>query len=184
MLIQIEDVVKNSLFVIIEVIMMAHTDWNKLTLPAEIPYKIRERRKTYEEKVTWRVALEQEENEGWYFFKDTKNPDKVKVHKDKSVHEQFENRVWVLFATMGFSLMNRDNSFSINYSDNGRDLNKQIDVFAGDDETVLVIECKCAENPNSNKQFKTELEAIKGYMTPVKNEIRKQFPGRNIRACF
>ena len=37
-------------------------------------------------------------------------------------------------------------------------------VFAVDDETALVVECKCAESYNDKKQWKTELEAIKGYM--------------------
>lgn len=163
---------------------MAQTEWGKLLQPAEIPYAIRERKKTYEEKVAWRVALEQEATEGWYYFKDTKNPDKVKVHRDKSVHTVFENRVWVLFAQMGFTALNRDQSFTINYSENGKDLDKQIDVFAADEETVLVIECKCAESVNNTKQWKTELEAIKGYMGPAKKEIQKKFPGRNIKFIF
>lgn len=54
----------------------AMTDWDKILSQAEVPIAMRERKKTYTEKTTWRVALEKEKTEGWYFFKDTKNPDK------------------------------------------------------------------------------------------------------------
>ena len=160
------------------------TDWEKLLAPAEVPNALRERKKSYLEKTAWRVALPQEESEGWYFFKDTKNPEKVKVHKDKSIHEVFENRLWVLFASMGFYILNRDQTFTINYSLKGQNLDKQIDVFAVDDETVLVAECKCAESFNDKKQWKTELEAINGYMNAARAEIRKKYPNRNIKFIF
>lgn len=160
------------------------TDWEKLLSQSEVQNAIRERKKSYFEKTAWRVALEQEGQEGWYFFKDTKNPEKVKVHKDKSVHEIFENRLWVLFAQMGFYILNRDRNFTINYSEQGKNLDKQIDVFAADDETVLVVECKSAESYNDKKQWKTELEAINGYKLAAISEIRKKFPNRNIKFIF
>ena len=159
------------------------TDWGKLLEAAEVKNALRERKKTYIEKTAWRVALAEEENEGWYFFKDTKDERKVKVRKQKSVHEIFENRLWVLFANMGFTTLNRDQSFTINYSLRGENLSKQIDVFAADSETVLVVECKCAESVNG-KQWKTELEAIHGYMNAARSEIRKEFPDRNIKFIF
>lgn len=159
------------------------TDWGKLLSQAEIPKAMRERKKDYIEKTTWRIALEKEEEEGWFYFKDGKNPDKVKVHKKKPTSEIFENRLWVLFASMGFSSLNRDRLFEISYSSKGGNHKKQIDVFAADDETVLVIECKCAEKPKE-KSWKTELEAIKGYMPGVRAEISKEFPDRNVKFIF
>lgn len=159
------------------------TDWDKILSQAEVPIAMRERKKTYTEKTTWRVALEKEKTEGWYFFKDTKNPDKVKVRRDKSESVNFENRLWVLFAQMGFERLNRDAHFEIEYSIKTQNHKKQIDVFAADEETVLVVECKCAEKPKE-KAWKTELEAIKGYMQGVRNEISKEFPNHNIKFIF
>ena len=159
------------------------TDWGKLLSKAEVTNAIRERKKTYEERTAWRVALEHEAEEGWYYFKDTKHKDKVKIHKDKPKSVIFENRVWVLFAQMGFTRMNRDQHFEICYSSDGKNHKKQIDVFAADDETVLVVECKCAEKPK-DKPWKTELEAINGYMQGVRNEIKKEFPNHNIKFIF
>ena len=76
------------------------TDWEKLLSQAELKNAMRERKKTYVEKTTWRVALENEKKEGGYYYKDTRNLDKVKVHKDKPTSEVFENRLWVLFASI------------------------------------------------------------------------------------
>lgn len=159
------------------------TDWEKLLSQAELKNAMRERKKTYVEKTTWRVALENEKKEGWYYYKDTRNLDKVKVHKDKPTSEVFENRLWVLFASMGFLHLNRDDSFEIEYSSHSKSQKKQIDVFAADDETVLVVECKCADKP-TNKSWKTEIEAIKGYMQGVRAEIDKQFPNHNVKFIF
>lgn len=159
------------------------TEWDKLLAQAEVKNAIRERKKTYYERTTWRVALEDEAQEGWYFFKDTPNLSKVKVHKDKTESEQFENRLWVLFAMMGFSRLNRDAHFEIEYTSNGNSHKKQIDVFAADDETVLVVECKCAEKLK-DKPWKTEIEAIHGYMQGVRTEIKKEFPTHNIKFIF
>lgn len=159
------------------------TDWSKLLSRAEVPNALRERKKTYKEKTIWRKVLEDEENEGWKFLKDTKNPDKIKVFKDKPSDEQFENRLWVLFAQMGFTQLNRDRHFNITYTSEGASHSKQIDVFAVDDETVLVIECKCAETRKDGK-FKKDLEAINGYKNGVRAEIDKCFPNHNVKFIF
>ena len=159
------------------------TNWENLLSPEEIKSATRERKKTFTERTTWRVALENEAEEGWYYFKDTKNPDKVKVHKDKPISEVFENRLWVLFASMGFTNMNRDSHFEIEYSEKTNSHKKQIDVFAVDEETVLVVECKCAERLK-NKPWKTELESIHGYMDGVRAEILKKFPNHNVKFIF
>lgn len=160
------------------------TDWSKLISEAEVKNNLRERKKDYLEKTAWKSSLSDEESEGWSFYKDLKNPKKVKVRKPKSIHEVFENRLWVLFATMGFSTLNRDQTFTINYSQKGQNLDKQIDVFAADDETVLVVECKCAEQPNSKKSWLTELGEINGYMNAVRSEITKHFGKRNVKFIF
>lgn len=159
------------------------TDWDKLLSQAEVKNAIRERKKTYLERTTWKVALDNEAQEGWYYFKDTANPDKVKVHKDKSESEQFENRLWVLFAMMGFFRLNRDAHFEIEYTSDGSSHKKQIDVFAADEETIVVVECKCAEK-SKDKPWKTEIEAIHGYMQGVRAEVKKEFPSHNVKFIF
>lgn len=88
--------------------MTALTDWSKLLDEAEIKNALRERKKDYEEKTIFRSALHDEAEEGgWSLYKDTKNPKKIKVRRQKSPHVNFENRLWVLFASMGFGNLDR-----------------------------------------------------------------------------
>ena len=44
------------------------TDWDKILSQAEVPIAMRERKKTYTEKTTWRVALEKSNCNGLLFF--------------------------------------------------------------------------------------------------------------------
>lgn len=155
------------------------TDWTKLLSEAEIPNAMREKKKDYEEKTIWRSSLLNEEGEGWSYYSDTKREDKVKVRKKKPADEVFENRLWVLLASMGFKRLNRDRHFAISYGDNS----KQIDVFAADEETVLLVECKCAVSPKK-ETFKKELESISGYKKDLIPEIRKEFPDSNVKFIF
>ena len=54
------------------------------------------------------MALAELEEEGWEYVKDYANPKFVKVRKEKNFDEQFEDKVWLLFANMGFTHMNSD----------------------------------------------------------------------------
>ena len=129
------------------------TDWGKVLSQAEVKNALRERKKTYLEKTIFRSSLDDEKTEGWEFYKETRNEAKVKVRKNKSANVIFENRLWVLFASMGFYELNRDAKLEIEYTANAMSHKKQIDVFAADNETVLVVECKCAIKP---KQYPWE----------------------------
>lgn len=159
------------------------TDWGKVLSQAEVKNALRERKKTYLEKTIFRSSLDDEKTEGWEFYKETRNEAKVKVRKNKSANVIFENRLWVLFASMGFYELNRDAKLEIEYTANAMSHKKQIDVFAADNETVLVVECKCAIKP---KQYpwKTNIESIKGYMSGVRKEIKKEYPDHNIKFIF
>lgn len=160
------------------------TDWGKLLSQAEVQHNLRERKKEYEEKTIFRSSLADEEQDGWSFFKDLpKDERKIKVRRNKPMDEVFENRLWVLFASMGFSTLNRDRKFELDYSEPGGTHKKQIDVFAVDEETVLVVECKCAEKQKTHP-WKTELEAIKGNRPGLIQEIIKKYPDHNIKFIF
>ena len=39
---------------------------------------------------------------------------------------------------------------------------QQIDVFAKDDETIIIVECKSTKEENKRGDFKKDLEAYKG----------------------
>lgn len=105
---------------------------------------------------------------------------KTELKMKKKDSDYFEDTVWSIFYKMGFDYLNEDNSFVVEYKGNS----KQIDVLAIDEETVFVIECKCAAVPGTKKDFKVEIEAIHGYENDVKAEILSKFPNREVKFCF
>ena len=121
------------------------------------------------------------ENEGWQFDKRLK--EKVKMKKEKPIDEQFEDEVWILFASMGFDRMNKDRNLKFPYSADNNELTKQIDVFAVDEETILFIECKCALK-GKKSSFKDEIEAIGGIRQGLISEARKRYPDRKVKYIF
>ena len=74
---------------------------------------------------------------GWELQKEYKTLNKVKF--EKSLDVQFEDQVWVLLASLGFKIMNRDNQLKIPYDADRPNLTQQIDVFAIDDESSAKI---------------------------------------------
>lgn len=102
-------------------------------------------------------------DDGWEF--DTKLKRRVRYKKRKPIDERLENRCWSLLYSMGFPVMNEGRSFQIRYKQKGvGDASKQIDVFAKDDETVVVAECKASEVPRRRSLQKDigEFSNLKG----------------------
>ena len=123
------------------------------------------------------------ESEGWVVDKELKSV--VRMKHPKPLDEQFEDEVWCLFASLGFSCMNRDRHLEIPYGTEGLNTTKQIDVFAADEETILFIECKCAISGKKG-DFKTDLEAIKGIKEGLFKTVRheKAFKGKKVKYIF
>jgi DNA sulfur modification protein DndB len=122
--------------------------------------------------------LKEKYNEGWELDREYKT--KTKIKKLKSQDAYFEDRVWTLFAKMGFNLLNKDRNFHLPYDKNNDKLTQQIDVFAKDDETVLLIECKSAIE-NKKGDFKKELEAMSGKIEGLMKTIKALFPDQKLK---
>jgi DNA sulfur modification protein DndB len=111
-------------------------------------------------------------SDGWILDKEFKT--KMKFKKLKPTDIQFEDEVWSVFANLGFTFLNRDRQFALPYDKEGN--TQQIDVFAKDDESILIVECKAA-NTNKRGDFKKELEAMKHKMAGLRKSIHALFPG-------
>ena len=108
------------------------------------------RRKPFDEKAILADVIPEHEAEGWKV--DRKLKRKTTVRKEKEIDERVENRFWMLLFKMCYPEMNEGRKFTALIERKGAEpLRKQIDVFAKDDETVIVAECKAAE-----KVYKTE----------------------------
>src|SRR6476661_5976691 len=66
-------------------------------------------------------------SEGWLVKAEFKT--KTRIYKSKPFDIAFEDKVWSLFALLGFKLMNKDRCFHIPYDKKNPDLTQQIDVF-------------------------------------------------------
>ena len=161
---------------------MSNTTWERLVEGDEIQRVKRERSTTFISKTIFASSLEDERSEGWELLSETKNPKKVKVKKDKSQDEVFEDTVWVLLANLGFTTMNRDQHFKMSYGNNPAQM-QQIDVFAVDDETVLFVECKSAVKLTDGV-FKTVIEAYSEKIKGLRAEALKKYPNRKCKFIF
>ena len=109
--------------------------------------------------------------QGWSLHRRLKTV--VKLQKERSIDERLENKWWVLLYKMGYTEMNAGRQFRVLLKRrNGVDGRKQIDVFARDDETVIVSECKASERLRSRSLQKDieEFGALKG---DISGAIRK-----------
>lgn len=102
---------------------------------------------------------------------------KTKIRKKKPHYKVFENKVWCLLYKMGYSLLNGDKNCDIEYMDG---LTKQIDVFACDDETALVIECKSSSTFQKNATFKENLESYYGMKSGLVSSINKELGKKKV----
>lgn len=138
------------------------------------------RSKPYIEAKERRIALPELMEEGWTEHKSYKDARFVGVRKEKKFDEVFEDRVWCLFARLGFTYLNQDRHFEMSYDFQNPDITQQIDVFAADEETVIVVECKAAESIK-DAVFKKPLEAFHSQMDGVRREAKKKFPKAKVK---
>lgn len=108
--------------------------------------------------------------DGWHVAKESKHS--IKIKKTKPLDRQFEDQVWVMLARMNFLQMNRDRNFRLKYSEEVP--GKQIDVFAFDGETLIIVECKTSVNKKTSSFGKDilEISQIKQKIAP---ELKKIF---------
>lgn len=156
------------------------TKWESIVSGDELSKAKALRSKPFIESKERRIALPELIEEGWEEYKSYKNVKYVGVRKRKKYDEIFEDRVWCLFARMGFTYMNKDRYFEMSYDYNNPSITQQIDVFAADDETVVFVECKAAESIKEGT-FKKPLEALHGQMEGLRREAQKQFPKAKVK---
>ena len=100
-----------------------------------------------------------EEAEGWRTVR--KNAKSTRMAKAKPADEQLEDEVWSILAQMGFKEMSKGRQFTIAVEDGLPP--RQIDVFAKDDETVIIVECTQRDTPAKKRmdQLIQKIRAIR-----------------------
>ena len=88
-----------------------------------------------------------EEADGWRMVR--KNAKSTRMAKAKPADEQLEDEVWSILAQMGFKEMSKGRQFMIAVENNLPA--RQVDVFAKDDEAVIIVECTQRDKPGKKK---------------------------------
>lgn len=156
------------------------TTWNKIVLGKDLAAAKKLRSKPFITRKERSLALPDLIEEGWSEYRNYKNPKFIGVKKNKPYDELFEDKVWMMFANLGFTNMNCDRDFKMSYDYQNPDFTQQIDVFAADDETVIIVECKAAEIMKDGV-FKKPIEALHGQMDGLRKEAQKQYPRIKIK---
>ena len=151
----------------------------------QITKELRLRRKTYVNKSISNKnisELSESQEHGWTIEREFKTTKRLKKPKKHDI--LFEDKVWALFASLGFNLMNKDRNLKIPYDKSKPNLTQQIDVFAKDDETIIIVECKSTIDENKRGDFKKDLEAFKGKIGGIRTTINQLFPDQKLKFKF
>ena len=144
-----------------------------LTEPSKIKREAVRRRNQFEEKAITAPEIPTYEADGWQV--DRKLKRSIRVRRPKGIDERLENRFWMLLARLGYPEINSGRKFKIVIARKGAEpLTKQVDVFAKDDETVIVAECKaCASY--SKRSLQKDIEEFANLKSPVAAAINKHY---------
>lgn len=116
--------------------------------------------------------LAEAETQGWEIQRKLKT--RVVIKKLKPHEKLLEDQTWCLFYRMGYSELN-DAQFKIKFKrHDGSNGEKQIDVFAKDDETVIVIECKSKEARGA-RTLQKDIAETDSLQKPIANAIKEHY---------
>jgi len=116
--------------------------------------------------------VEVELKDGWTVAKENKQS--IRMAKDKPMSDQLEDELWTILARMGFNEMSYGNDFKIHVGTNVNP--RQIDVFAKDNETAIMVECTCCETPKK-KNMSTLIEKIESFKGKMATSIKSHYGG-------
>lgn len=141
--------------------------------PSPLRSEYNKRNKIYDYKPVSRKNLDRYLEQGWEW--DRKLKKKIRIKKLKDIDEQLENEVWCFFYKMGYPEMNQGRHFKVQYDRRGKSIDeKQIDVFAKDDETVVFVECKASDKLNQ-RRLQNDIDAFANKKTYFANTIKKYY---------
>jgi len=148
-----------------------------LTSPSVRSSAFKIRRDTFIYESIHPADIEKYEAEGWIVHKESKT--RVRVKRPKTHDRLLEDQVWCLFYRMGYPELNGAR-FKVKYTrQDSTTSEKQIDVFAKDDETVVVVECKSRET-RGRRTLQKDLHETESLQKPIANAI-KQYYGVNFK---
>lgn len=132
------------------------------------------RKSEYYAKTIKKSEVEKYEDEGWELVP-SKLKKSEKMRREKPHNIAFEDRVWGLFAKMGFDFINSDNNFKLEYKSN---LSKQIDILAASPEAIIIVECK-SSSTRKRVSYQKDINELIGIKEDLRKAATKLFPWKS-----
>lgn len=147
-----------------------------ITDSKEASSAFRKRKSLNAEKSVHPADVAEEIERGWAVQREGKRA--VRLKRPKSHDCWLEDRVWCLFHSMGYPVLNAD-GFKITFErEDGSIGRKQVDVYAEDDETVVVIECK-SRDQRGRRSLQKDIQESISLQSYFRNSIYKRFDGKS-----
>lgn len=134
------------------------------------------RRKIYTEETIAGPMLEEYEGKGYELVR-TNQTGSHRVRKEKKIDEQLEDQCWCTLYLLGYPQLNSSRYFKIPLTDKENGPTKQVDVFAYDDSSIIVFECKTA-NKRSSPSMGKFVNEFAGLRKPISDALRRHFGGK------
>ena len=142
----------------------------------ELASEYRKRRNANDVKSVHPADVPAEEDKGWIVQRPGKRATRLK--RQKIFDKWLEDRVWCLLYSMGYRIQNGAN-FKITFSrSDGSIGKKQVDVYAEDAETALVIECK-SRAERGRRSLQKDIQETVFLQKYFRNAIKKRFKERD-----
>jgi DGQHR domain-containing protein len=133
------------------------------------------RKRAYDEKSVHPADVTDEEADGWIVQRAGIRSTRIK--RPKTHHKWLEDRIWSLFHAMGYCTMNGEN-FKISFvRSDGSVGKKQVDVYAEDEETAVVVECKSREE-RGRRTLQKDIQETISLQSYFRTAIGKRYSGK------
>ncbi|WLA04443.1 DGQHR domain-containing protein [Xanthomonas translucens] len=137
--------------------------WPLVDKAAELRREYRRRNPKFDQRRVKPADQDQAEAEGWALHKRLKGA--VSMRRERSIAERLENVWWVLLYKMGYRELSAGRNFRISFQHrNAVAEEAHIDVYASDDETVIIAKCRSCERLRKQSMAKDlhEISSVKG----------------------
>ena len=139
---------------------------------ASLASAFRIRRSQFEQKSVDPADVEDEKHKGWELARAGKLKSRLK--REKHHAKWLEDRIWCLLYRMGYAVLNGKTLNITLTRNNGSSHAKQIDAYAEDNETSIVVECK-SRQAVGRRSLQKDLEETRALQDYLRTYIYQRF---------
>lgn len=119
--------------------------------------------------------------DGWEVDKEFKT--KIRLRKKKESKHLLVDKIWALFASLGFDLLNRNQVIDIPYDKKDSSLFETFDILAKDQESIVLVRCESVVK-NTKSNFRNNLELLKEHIGEIRKTLNYIFDGAKLKFKF